>query len=88
VQNTDFTPTILDIAGIEPPKKMQVDGLSLKSVFQGSKQPLRDHLFAELGYSRGVITKNWKYIAIRYDEAAQKQIAKNRPFVGQACTLA
>ena len=88
VQNTDFTPTILDIAGIELPKKMQLDGLSLKPVFQGSKQPLRDHLFAELGYSRGVITKNWKYIAIRYDEAIQKQIAKNRPFVGQACTLA
>jgi arylsulfatase A-like enzyme len=82
VQNIDFTPTILDIAGVKPPEEMQLDGLSLKSVLQGSRQPVHDHLFAELGYSRSLLTKDWKYIAVRYDEPINKQIAKNRPFIG------
>ena len=82
VQNIDFTPTILGVAGINVPKEMQIDGLNLKRVLMGSQDPLRDHLFAELGYARGVLTKDWKYIAIRYDKKTEKQIAEGRTFRG------
>ena len=80
VQNTDFTPTILDVAGIEPPEELPLDGVSLQPVLEGLQQPVHDHLFAELGYSRGVLTKDWKYIAVRYDKEKTKRIANGRPF--------
>ncbi len=82
VQNVDFAPTILEAAGIPAPAAMQLDGLSLGAVFKGAKEPLRDHLFAELGFSRGVITMDWKYLAIRYDEKTRRDLARSRTFRG------
>ncbi len=80
VQNIDYAPTILEAAKIEPPKELPLDGVSLWPVLKGSQKPVHDHLFAELGYSRGVLTKDWKYIAVRYHEKTNKRIVKGRPF--------
>ena len=74
VQNIDFTPTFLDLAGVDLQKIDAVDGKSLKKVFEGSDKAVHDYLYFELGYARGVRTKDWKYISVRYDEKAQKQI--------------
>jgi len=82
VQNIDFAPTILDIAGIKPPDELALDGLSLKAALNGSQEALRNHLFAELGYSRAVFTKDWKYIAVRYDEETNEKIANGKLFNG------
>jgi arylsulfatase A-like enzyme len=74
VQNIDFTPTLLDVAGALPnPSKM--DGVSLKNVISGTQtNPVHEFLFFEMGYARAVLTKDWKYITVRYDEATQKKI--------------
>ncbi|MEM9296767.1 MAG: sulfatase-like hydrolase/transferase [Bacteroidota bacterium] len=80
--NIDFAPTILDLCSIEMPTDYLVDGYSFKNVLFGSQDPLRDALFCELGHSRGVKTKKWKYIAIRYPERLQEQIDQGKTFKG------
>lgn len=82
VQNIDYAPTILELAGVEAPAAMQCDGVSLVPVLKGSDQPLRKHLFAEVGYSRAIITKDWKYIAVRYTPQIEQRIAAGRSFEG------
>jgi arylsulfatase A-like enzyme len=77
VQNIDFAPTFLDLAGVDLKKvEADMDGVSLNKVLNGGQDPVHDFLFFELGYARGVTTKDWKYVAVRYDEDAQKQIDK------------
>lgn len=68
--NIDLAPTILDLAGIPVPEEM--DGLSLVPVLTGAEQDLRDDFFMEhaevihpfrpIPDSRGVRTRDWKYI--------------------------
>ena len=82
VQNIDFAPTFLDLAGVKINKSMELDGVSLKSVLEGSQKPVHDNLFFEIGFARGVMTKNWKYIAVRYDEKTKRRIEKGQKFDG------
>lgn len=85
VQNIDFTPTFLDLAGVnlkKATKKLNSDGVSLKKVLKGDINPVHDYLFFELGYARSVMTKDWKYIAVRYDEQKQRRINKGFLFNG------
>jgi len=80
VQNIDYTPTFLDLAGVQLNSNMDMDGSSLKAVLQGSNDPVHDHLFFELGFARGVMTKDWKYIAVRYDQQSLDKIARGERF--------
>jgi len=82
VQNIDFTPTFLDLAGVNLKKIDAVDGISLKNVLAGSEKAVHDYLYFELGFARGIRTKDWKYITVRYDEKAQKQIDNGVIFKG------
>ncbi len=82
VQNIDFAPTFLELAGIDLSSIDEMDGVSLKNLLAGSKDPVHDNLFFEIGFARGVMTKDWKYITVRYDEKAQKQIAEDVTFTG------
>ncbi len=82
VANIDLAPTIMDVCGIEPPADYQFDGISFKPILFGERKPLRDVLFAELGHSRAVKTKRWKYIAIRYPDDIEKRINQGRLFNG------
>jgi arylsulfatase A-like enzyme len=82
VQNIDFAPTFLELAGVTPPADMEADGVSLTGVLGGSSAPLRDHLFAELGFARGIVTSDWKYIATRYTPEIDQQIASGETFPG------
>ncbi|WP_170039610.1 sulfatase family protein [Polaribacter gangjinensis] len=85
VQNIDFAPTFLDLAGVNFKKsknELNFDGVSLKNVLNGSKHPVHEYLFFELGFARGVMTKNWKYIAVRYDQQTQRNIEKGIEFKG------
>ena len=72
--NIDFTPTIFDICGITPPADCKMDGLSFKAALLGDPAPIRQYLFSEMGHSRGIKSKDWKYIAVRYPDAVQKKI--------------
>jgi len=82
VANIDLVPTLLDVCGIEPPADYEIDGVSFKEQLFGSQEPIRDVLFSELGHSRAVKTKNWKYIAVRYPEDVQKKIDAGQKFKG------
>lgn len=80
VQNIDYAPTFLDLAGVDLTEEMEMDGSSLKSALSGEGQPIHDHLFFEMGFARGVMTKDWKYIAVRYDQNSLDKIAKGERF--------
>jgi arylsulfatase A-like enzyme len=80
IQSVDFLPTILDIAGIEQPFGFKTDGMSLKSIIETGSGEGYTSLFSELGYSRAVKTKDWKYIAIRYPESVQTEIDNAETF--------
>ncbi len=82
VQNIDYTPTFLDIAGVDPASSMLLDGVSLKGVLTGSQKPVHDYLFFELGFARGVATKEWKYITVRYDEKTREEVDSGVVFKG------
>jgi len=74
VQNIDFTPTLLDLAGALPTTSA-MDGVSLKNVISGTQtSAVHDFLYFELGYARAAMTKDWKYITVRYDAATQQKI--------------
>ena len=61
---------------------MDIDGVSLSKVLKGDNKPVHDHLFLELGYARGVVTKDSKYIAVRYDGKTEQKIKKGIAFDG------
>jgi arylsulfatase A-like enzyme len=82
VQNIDHAPTFLNLAGVEIDKSMEIDGVSLVNVLEGDQTPVHDHLFFEMGYFRGVVTKDLKYMALRYDEKTEKKIEKGGLFDG------
>lgn len=69
IQNIDIAPTVLYIAGIKKPEKM--DGESFLPILQGKKIPWRDAVFYEYYWERnfphtptthGVRTNRYKYI--------------------------
>ncbi len=80
--NIDLAPTVMDLCGIKPPKDFTFDGLSFKKALFGDQSPVRDVLFGELGHSRAVKTKEWKYIAVRYPASLQKKINQGQNFRG------
>lgn len=80
VQGIDYAPTFLDLAGVKLKDEMQMDGASLKPALMGNDEPIHDHLFFEMGFARGVMTKNWKYIAVRYDQKSLDKISRGERF--------
>lgn len=53
----DLFPTILNIAGIEPPRNQGFDLLDW--VREGARQPIRDAVFAQIGDYHGFIGTSW-----------------------------
>lgn len=66
VSHADLAPTLLGLAAASDLPTRPMDGVSLLSVLNGSSAPVRDDVFAEIGYARGVRTKDRKYVAVRY----------------------
>ena len=62
--------TFLDLAETEPPEGLQLDGLSIAPVWRGEKDTLKSAILTESGFAKGIITKDYKYIAIRYNQDA------------------
>lgn len=82
VQNIDYAPTFLELAGVDVKSVKELDGVSLKETLTGNTKPVHDYLFFEIGFARGVMTKDWKYIAVRYDEKTEKQIEEGHVWTG------
>jgi len=82
VANIDLLPTLAEICGATIPREHHVDGVSFRSVLEGEQRPLREFLFGELGHSRCIKTKEWKYIAVRYPREVEKRIGEGKRFNG------
>ncbi|MDA0349981.1 MAG: sulfatase-like hydrolase/transferase [Verrucomicrobia bacterium] len=69
IQNVDWVPTVFEAAGVELPKNYQMDGQSFLPILRNEENAKgRDHVYMEMGFARGVATKRWKYIAVRYPQ--------------------
>lgn len=81
--NIDIAATLIDIAGGIPPEDMQTDGRSLMPLLLGNSEPdnWRKSLFLEVGNSRAVVTKRWKYIANRVTPDIARLMAENPQIV-------
>ncbi len=77
VMNVDFVPTILDFAGGKDVNQ-HFDGFSFKPVLDGKSINSRESLYFELGYARGVMKDDFKYIALRYPDYASNWSAAQR----------
>jgi arylsulfatase A-like enzyme len=64
--NIDLAPTILDLAGVPQPPAGTFDGQTFLPVLEGRAAQVRDELYLELGFTRGLRRGPWKYIALRY----------------------
>jgi len=73
VSNVDVVPTVLDAAGIEK-SDVKIDGISFLPLLQGANDDWRKSLYLEVTYTRGVVTKNYKYIATRFPGEIQEQL--------------
>ena len=82
----DLFPTLMEAAGINQASCPDIDGRSAwKQVTGVSDEPIREDLFFEFGYSRGVLFKNWKYIAIRHPDSLTQNM--NSGLVDKAYAL-
>ncbi len=83
VQNIDLAPTFYDYAGISLPSRYRMDGKSLRPILEGDiNAQIHASLFFEMGYARGVMTRDTKYIAIRYPAQIQARIDRGEKFNG------
>ncbi len=82
VQNIDYAPTFYDLAGVTLPQGYKMDGTSLLPILNGDlTAEIHESLFFEIGWARGVKTKDYKYIAVRYPPDVQEQIDLGIPFI-------
>lgn len=74
VQNTDFVPTWFDVAGAKVPEGYNMDGVSITPLFKNPKANVRDYVYAEMGASRAIRTKDWSYMALRFTKDQVKEM--------------
>ena len=81
VSNLDFAPTLFEVAGIEPPEGMILDGQSVLKALRGDPSYRRDSIFLEITTERAVVTGDrFKYLAVRYLPEVQEQVDRGRKF--------
>ena len=78
VSNIDFAPTIIDMVGGNPEEIKAFDGKSFLPVLNGEKKEIRNSLYFEMGFSRGIFKDSFKYIALRYPKFAMEWDLKKR----------
>jgi len=70
VQNIDFSPTILEMAGGNADTVESFDGKSFLPILNGEVDEIHQSLYFEMGFSRGILKDSVKYIALRYPQYA------------------
>jgi arylsulfatase A-like enzyme len=68
--NIDLAPTLLALAGAQPPADAVIDGADMSRFFLDPKTPAPAgrSLLLEIGYMRAVVSDGWKYCALRVPE--------------------
>ncbi len=67
----DFLPTACDVAGIDIPDSLDIDGISYLPALTGQQQPIHDYLyweFHEQGKKQAVRKEDWKLIYFLQDD--------------------
>jgi arylsulfatase A-like enzyme len=67
---TDMAATFLEVSKANVLDGMDLDGRSILPVWRGETDILKAAILTESGFSKGIITKDYKYIAIRYNQDA------------------
>jgi arylsulfatase A-like enzyme len=70
VQSVDLIPTLLAAAGIDILGDTGMDGKSMLSLFNEPGSEIRDYVYLEAGYCRGITDGKYKYIAFRPPQEA------------------
>jgi len=78
VQNIDIFPTLLEMAGIEMPDNVSLDGISFNSILSNPEADTREYIYAENGYTRAISSGSLKYIALRYPESLVEAMATGK----------
>ena len=66
VSSVDLVPTFMEVAGLNAPGDLVLDGKSLVPIIDDADDKrVNDWLYAEMGHTRAIVTKRWKYIAFR-----------------------
>ena len=84
VSNIDFGPTIFGACGITAPEAMKMDGMDLMPLVTGKTDKTRDSIFCEIGYTRAVVTKEYKYLSFRVPPSRQISREDNLKLMRQA----
>jgi arylsulfatase A-like enzyme len=74
VQAVDLLPTLLEAAGMSLPEGSQSDGVGFEDLLFGEKTEVRDYIYYEAGYTRGISDGRYKYIAFRPPEEAIREM--------------
>jgi arylsulfatase A-like enzyme len=85
ISNIDFVPTIFELCGVEKPENMKLDGRSLVPLLEGeTPADWRTSVYSEIGYTRSVTTKDWKFIAFKVppsvNRTREERVAEYRPY--------
>jgi arylsulfatase A-like enzyme len=63
IQNTDMTPTILDMLNIDPPQRYRIDGVNLMPMIRGDVDSAREYIYnGAFGLRTSIINDEWKFI--------------------------
>ncbi|MDP6524992.1 MAG: sulfatase-like hydrolase/transferase [Kiritimatiellia bacterium] len=86
IQNTDFVPTWFDVAAAEVPEGYKMDGVSIAPLFRNPKASVRKYVYAEMGASRAVRTKDWSYMALRFTRDQVKEMRERERVLEKTLT--
>lgn len=64
-QNLDLVPTILNAAGIDDLEKYKFDGVDIGPVMEEKSESVKESVYTEAGYARGLRYGKYKYIAFK-----------------------
>jgi len=77
VSNIDMVPTAMEMAGITPSKKYQIDGTSMLPLLEGNDAPIHESLYFEMGATRAIIKDGYKYLAFKAPNNVKTKLEKN-----------
>ena len=72
--NIDIAPLVINAAGVEVPSDYHLDGINSMPLLTGKTDSIRDSLLLEIVYTKGIVTRDWKYIATRFPSHIRKKI--------------
>jgi arylsulfatase A-like enzyme len=75
--SVDFAPTILELAQAAAPQQL-FDGKSFLPQLNGIQQDPGRTIYFELGFARGLMKKDWKYMRIKYPDALANMTTEER----------